>query len=301
MSSLTAYAPKITILDHAINMVDGLYSLNDMHKASGGDKKHQPSFFVRNQEVSDLAKEIEISANLQTAQVLIKVNGGDKRGTYACKEIVYRYAMWISPKFALLVIRTFDKLVTGELKVQSSQLTAEQTLPLRNAVNKLVGKSGIMYPEAYKIVHQQFGVNHIKDLTLEQLAKAIEYIHDRILSLNAENTPISNFTHNQYIMGVKHEVMDYVYSLQRTIVNSGNKLPSYPDFDKEEICRAFMASMIQSNRMMLSFDHNGKPNIGFIPQEHAVVSRESLSSVVQFADKSQLPSIINEAVKRLGQ
>lgn len=40
---------------------------------------------------------------------------------------------------------------------------------------------------------------------------------------------------------------------------------------------------------------------GFAPQEHAVVSRESLSSVVQFADKSQLPNIINEAVRRLGQ
>tara|TARA_R110001606_G_scaffold364986_1_gene519708 strand:+ start:29127 stop:30032 length:906 start_codon:yes stop_codon:yes gene_type:complete len=301
MSSLTAYAPKITILDHAINMVDGLYSLNDMHKASGGDKKHQPSFFVRNQEVSDLAREIEDSANLPTTQVLRKVNGGDKRGTYACKEIVYRYAMWISPKFALLVIRTFDKLVTGELKVQSNQLTAEQTLPLRNAVNKLVTKSGIMYPEAYKIVHQQFNVKHIKDLTHEQLAKAIEYIHDRILSLSVEQTPISSFTHNQYIMNVKHEVMDYVYSLQKAIVDSGSPLPKYPRFDKEEICQAFIVSMIQHNRMMLSFSYDGKPNIGFVPQEHAVVSSENISDVVQFADKSQLPSIINEAVRRLGQ
>lgn len=52
--------------------------------------------------------------------------------------------------------------------------------------------------------------------------------------------------------------------------------------------------------MMLSFNFEGKPTIGFIPEEHAVVSSESISSVVQFADKKQLPSIINEAVKRLG-
>lgn len=301
MSSLTVYAPQITILDHVVKMVDNLYSLNDVHKASGGDKKHQPSFFMRNQETKDLIKEIE---SVDKTLAVRRVQGGNdksKQGTYVCKEIIYRYAMWISPKFALLVIRTFDKLVTGELKVQPSQLTTEQTLPLRNAVNKLVTKSGIMYPEAYKIVHQQFNVHHIKDLTLEQLAKAIEYIHDRILSLNGENTPISSFTHNQYIMNVKHQVMDYVYSLQKAIVDSGNKLPSYPEFDTEEICRAFIVSMIQGNRMMLSFDHNGKPNIGFIPQEHAVVSRESLSSVVQFADRSQLPSIINEAVERLGK
>ena len=67
MSSLTIYAPQITILDYDINMIDGLYSLNAVHKASGGESKHQPSFFVRNQEVLDLAEEIKHSANLQSA------------------------------------------------------------------------------------------------------------------------------------------------------------------------------------------------------------------------------------------
>ena len=309
MSSITVYAPQITILDHAINMIDGLYSLNDMHKASGSDKKHQPAFFMRNKETKDLVDELKdeysSSANMQNKEPVRAVRGIQKdnkpQGTYVCKELVYRYAMWISPKFALLVIRTFDKFVTGEVKAQPTQLTSEQTLPLRNAVNKLVGRSGIMYPEGYKIVHQQFGVNHIKDLTLEQLAQAIEYVHDRILSLSVEQTPISSFTHNQYIMGVKHEIMDYVHLLRKMVVAGGNTLPKYPEFDNEEICRAFLASMIQHNRMMLSFDHNGKPAVNFIPQEHAVVSRESIASVVQFADKSQLPSIINEAVKRLGK
>ena len=309
MSSLTVYAPQITILDHAINMIDGLYSLNDMHKASGSDKKHQPAFFMRNKETKDLVDELKdeysSSANMQSKEPVRAVRGIQKdnkpQGTYVCKELVYRYAMWISPKFALLVIRTFDKLVTGELKVVSNQLTSEQTLPLRNAVNKLVGRSGIMYPEGYKIVHQQFGVKHIKDLTLEQLAQAIEYVHDRILSLNVEKTPISSFTHNQYIMNVKQGVMDYVYSLQKAIVDSGSPLPKYPAFDVEEICQAFIVSMIRHNRMMLSFNYEGKPNIGFVPQQHAVVSSENIADVVQFADKSQLPNIINEAVKRLGQ
>lgn len=207
----------------------------------------------------------------------------------------------IAKQFRKWVLDILDKEVGAPAQLPSSQLTAEQTLPLRNAVNKLVGRSGIMYPEGYKIVHQQFGVNHIKDLTLEQLAQAIEYVHDRILSLSVEQTPISSFTHNQYIMGVKHEIMDYVHLLRKTIVAAGYSLPKYPEFDSEEICRAFLASMIQHNRMMLSFDHNGKPAINFIPQEYAVVSSESIASVVQFADKSQLPSIINEAVKRLGK
>lgn len=189
----------------------------------------------------------------------------------------------------------------NKVAAKPTQLTSEQTLPLRNAVNKLVTRSGIMYPEGYKIVHQQFGVNHIKELTLEQLAQAIEYVHDRILSLNVEKTPISSFTHNQYIMNVKGEIMDYVHMLRKIVVAGGNTLPKYPEFDTEEICQAFIVSMIRHNRMMLNFDHNGKPVVGFIPDEHAVVSSESIASVVQFADKKQLPSIINEAVKRLGK
>lgn len=266
-------------------------------------------FFMRNKEIKDLVDELKSeyssSANMMNKEPVRAVRGIQEnkkpQGTYACKELVYRYAMWISPKFALLVIRTFDKLVTGELKVVGNRLTTEQTLPLRNAVNKLVTKSGIMYPEAYKIIHQQFGVNHIKDLTLEQLSQAIEYVHDRILTLDVEKTPISSFTHNQYIMNVKREVMEYVYSLQKAIVASGSPLPTYPKFDVEEICQAFIVSMIRHNRMMLSFDYQDKPTVRFIPDQHAVVSSENLADVVHFADKSQLPSIINEAVKRLGK
>lgn len=178
MSSLTVYAPKITILDHAINMVDGLYSLNDMHKASGGDKKHQPSFFVRNQEVSDLAKEIEDSENLPNTQVLRKINGGDKRGTYACKEIIYRYAMWISPKFALLVIRTFDKLVTGELRVQPTGIsTVADRKPLVAAVNTFCSKTSAIYSDVWKMIHQRFDLEGVHEMTVEQVPQAIDYVH----------------------------------------------------------------------------------------------------------------------------
>lgn len=190
MSSLTVYTPKITILDQAINMIDGLYSLNDMHKASGRADKHRPTFFLRNQETKDLIAELEGEVSdvrkctSLESQVIRVVKGnftdGIKQGTYVCKELVYRYAMWISPKFALLVIRTFDKLVTGELKVatNNSELTAEQTLPLREAVSKLVTKLGILYPEGYKLVHQRFSVGHIKKLKPEQIPQAVEYIHN---------------------------------------------------------------------------------------------------------------------------
>ena len=178
MSSLTVYAPQITILDNAVKVINGLFCLNDLHKASGGEKKHQPSFFMRNQETTDLINEIKLLDNLEDADVMQRVNGGDMRGTYVCKDLVYRYAMWISPKFALLVIRTFDKLITGELRVQPTGLSSvTDRKPLVAAVNVFCAKTGAIYSDVWKMIHQRFSLESVNDMTVEQVPQAIDYVH----------------------------------------------------------------------------------------------------------------------------
>jgi hypothetical protein len=82
---------------------EGRYCLNDLHRAAGGEKRHQPSDWFRLTQTQDLVVEVEKSIpgipGIQSKQGL---------GTFVVKELVYAYAMWISPAFHLKVIRTFD-------------------------------------------------------------------------------------------------------------------------------------------------------------------------------------------------
>lgn len=82
---------------------DGRYCLNDLHKASGGAERHGPSKWLRNSQVIELIQELE------TGQICpVNRIEGRAGGTYVSREMVYAYAMWISPSFHLKVIRFFD-------------------------------------------------------------------------------------------------------------------------------------------------------------------------------------------------
>lgn len=97
---------NLSIASTSIRQIDGLYSLNDLHRAAGGDKKHQAANFLRLDTTQALIAEISHSSDVRSAVKV--VNGGDGRGTFVCKELVYAYGMWISAAFMLKVIRVFD-------------------------------------------------------------------------------------------------------------------------------------------------------------------------------------------------
>lgn len=125
---------------------DGRYRLNDIHAAAGWEPKHKPSEWLRNQQAIDLANEISKAGN----PAFESIKGGAKAGTYACKELVYAYAMWISPEFNLRVIRAFDALVRGEIeeaqriasRSQYRRDTKQLSAPMRDALRDVLAMEG---------------------------------------------------------------------------------------------------------------------------------------------------------------
>ncbi|MFU2111984.1 P22AR C-terminal domain-containing protein [Glaesserella parasuis] len=95
---------NLTILKTSISQLDNLYNLNDLHRVSGNENKHAPFRFARLDTTQELVSEIQKED--PTTQPL-KTLRGTQGGTYACEELALAYAMWISPKFHLVVLRAF--------------------------------------------------------------------------------------------------------------------------------------------------------------------------------------------------
>ena len=166
----------VSVANISIRQFGDLYSLNDLHKASGGQDKHSPRRWLQNKQTADLIAEIEIDgiSSIQKKQGL---------GTFVSKELVVHYGMWISPAFSLKVIRAFldtQEDVSGCPKLET-QTTIDEQRSLVDAVKLLVARCGIDYSAAYRMVHQRFGVAHIDQIAATLLPAAVAYVHSLVL------------------------------------------------------------------------------------------------------------------------
>ncbi|MFT8354554.1 MAG: KilA-N domain-containing protein [Gluconobacter japonicus] len=123
---------QLTILGTNIRQdAEGRYCLNDCHRASGGDASKAPGQWMANKQTKALMAEmdtVENSTVSETAGKSVVTIEGRNGGTYAAKELVYAYAMWINPAFHLKVIRAFDAMVSGKGVLTVQTLSREQQL-----------------------------------------------------------------------------------------------------------------------------------------------------------------------------
>jgi len=137
---LSQNTPSITIADISISQDDeGRYCLNDLHRAAGGESRHQPGKWLENQQTKELISEYEITG----IPVILKKQGF---GTFVAKDLVYDYAMWISAAFKVKVIRAYDEMATA--KPMTHLETARMLVASLEEVEKLQQENATLLPKA---------------------------------------------------------------------------------------------------------------------------------------------------------
>ena len=171
---------NLTILNNSIRQLDNLYSLTDLHKASGGEQKHKPVLFLSNQQTKELISEIEIEGEVGIPTSAVKtVRGGSdisKQGTYACEELMLAYAMWISPKFHLVVLRAFLNLHKKSTALLPSTITPEQQQAIQSAVQQAHHRTGLHWQEIYRQLKSAFKVAKYDQIPQSQFGNAMAFI-----------------------------------------------------------------------------------------------------------------------------
>ncbi|HGM6984025.1 TPA: phage antirepressor N-terminal domain-containing protein [Serratia marcescens] len=85
--------------------------------------------------------------------------------------------------------------------VRKPETTVDDRTPLRGIVNRIMGKYGLTYQAVYKLVHKEFGVNHIDELTPKQTAEAIEYLATKAIEgeFLGKQPELVNFDFEMYV------------------------------------------------------------------------------------------------------
>ena len=134
------------------------------------DEKYTLSLTEGIEGVGKQVQELNLVSESGMYTLILRCRDAVKKGS-----VPHRFRKWVTAE-VLPAIRK-----TGKYEAKT---TVDDRTGLRNAVSFLVNKKGLIYSEVYQLIHQQFGVEHIDELSQEQLSQAIKYIHFLTLNLD---------------------------------------------------------------------------------------------------------------------
>ena len=188
-----------TLGEIAVRQLNGLFSLNDLHRAAGAARRHEPARFIRLDGTKALIAELGAypemgtpSTNSQTPMRVI--NDGENNGTYACRELVIAYAAWISAAFHLKVIRVFLAATTPQAEPTQTRLDYDRISPaqaqdLKEIVAAIV-QAGIQgYGETWSRLQRKFRVNSYLELPAQHYGDARAYLLAKLSTRPATTRP----------------------------------------------------------------------------------------------------------------
>lgn len=90
----------------------GRYCLADLHQAAGGEDRHRPTYWLKNKSTQETLNVLKLEDGITSSNFdpVATVKGHGITATYVVWELVYDYAMWVSPAFKIKVIRAYNTL-----------------------------------------------------------------------------------------------------------------------------------------------------------------------------------------------
>lgn len=241
---------------------EGRYNLNDLHKASGGDDKNKPANFLRAKQAVDL---IELLRTEQSIGGIAPIQSKQGLGTFSVKELVYAYAMWISPAFTLKVIHAYDSLYQPQYGLK--QLPEPPTITkaeigfLFNRVNAIAGPDSKMRAAIWSRFQKHFAVNSYKELPADRYEEACLY-------LNAKGEEYRNGAEMLYLSNF--ELAALIDARVKALEVERLKGPSNSSAD------TFKA------KILTVFTRGDEPSQSIVPYDSCIVSGSDLTNVKTF-------------------
>lgn len=153
----------------------GRFCLNDLHKAAGAENKHRPSYWLELQGTKDLIEFLETENPIADITAIFAKQG---LGTFAVKELVYSYAMWISAKFHIAVIRAYDSQVNPKpnalREIVSPFISEKEAYLLSKAITSVA--KGASSQALYTKLYGGYGITSYKNVAAGKLNEALTFL-----------------------------------------------------------------------------------------------------------------------------
>ncbi|WP_249963482.1 P22AR C-terminal domain-containing protein [Histophilus somni] len=112
-----------------------------------------------------------------TALIEMQTNGGMQKVRIFSLRGCHLIGMLSHTKVAKAFRKWVLDILDREVSQTEHKTTVDDRTGLRNAVNMLVSKKGLLYNEAYNLVHHYMNVESIEDIPADKLQSAVEYVH----------------------------------------------------------------------------------------------------------------------------
>lgn len=309
---MTQAIPALTVGNVAVRQLNGLFSLNDLHQAAGGEDKHRPTLFLRLDQAQALIAELK-SENMPTVETVI--GKGKAQGTYACRELVIAYAAWISAAFHLKVIRVFLAVAAPQATpytVQPSDTLSEaQQIALRALLESNVKRlphakqAGAMI-KGWSKLKAHFGVPY-RQIPASEFTEALSIVARHVSQWELEDEaaqqpePLPS-AFIQALAAARESAMTYLDGY-RQAVQSGQPGPRIDEIP-QHLLEGIVAEALMSNRFLASFNmRTGQMHVQLVPKDASVFSFQNgdFAQAISNIPTRRLPELQDALSRRVAR